>query len=235
MLNILFVIGFVLLAAVLVRLLFLDKCFIDNISSKVILVTGCRAGFGRAFVEKCLNEGMTVFAACRTQSGANQLAKDFDNLPGKLIAFAMDVTSDEDVERARLMVQDYLDGCGKDLHAIVNNAGIHDKLFVDDGLTIDDYKHSMEVNAYGVIRVTKAFKSMLKRAKGRIVTCTSCAVRFPSPAMGPYVASKWAVTGYMEVLRTSKGKGYCKPPKKEKVLRNAGVCRCFTRSGQRQY
>ncbi|MFH4976563.1 hypothetical protein AB6A40_003272 [Gnathostoma spinigerum] len=201
MLNILFVIGFVLFAAVLVRLLFLDRCFIDNISSKVILVTGCRAGFGRAFVEKCLKEGMTVFAACRTQSGANQLVSDFANLPGKLIAFSMDVTSDEDVERARLMVRDYLDSCGKDLHAIVNNAGIAGKLFVDEGQTIDDYKRPVEVNAYGVMRVTKAFKSMLKRAKGRIVTCTSCVVRFPAPTMGPYVVSKWAITGYMEVLR----------------------------------
>uniref|UniRef100_A0A183DZM5 Epimerase domain-containing protein n=1 Tax=Gongylonema pulchrum TaxID=637853 RepID=A0A183DZM5_9BILA len=87
------------------------------------------------------------------------------------------------------------------LHAIVNNAGVQCQCFFDDMLSIEDYRDAMEVNAYGVIRVTKAFKQMIKRNKGRIIVCTSSSVRFPSPGLGPYTFSKAAINGYLQVIR----------------------------------
>uniref|UniRef100_A0A9J2Q345 Uncharacterized protein n=1 Tax=Ascaris lumbricoides TaxID=6252 RepID=A0A9J2Q345_ASCLU len=88
-----------------------------------------------------------------------------------------------------------------ELYAIVNNAGIQAEFLYDDFLELNDYKEAINVNTYGAIRVTKAFKNLVKKSRGRIVFCTSCICRFPAPGMGAYSTSKWALTGYLEVIR----------------------------------
>lgn len=87
------------------------------------------------------------------------------------------------------------------LHGIVNNAGIVGNSGVDDWLTVDDYCQVVNVNTYGVIRVTHAFKEMVKRTKGRITTVASICARVPISGTGPYTVSKFAVSGYCDVLR----------------------------------
>lgn len=59
----------------------------------------------------------------------------------------------------------------------------------------------MAVNVYGVIRTTHAFVRLIKRRQGRIVTVSSIAARMPFPTTAPYVASKFAVQGYIDTLR----------------------------------
>ncbi|MFH4981504.1 hypothetical protein AB6A40_008213 [Gnathostoma spinigerum] len=61
------VLFFIILSLWLLRSLYLDKLQIENLSDRAVLITGCRTGFGRGLVEKCLREGMTVFAGCHTQ------------------------------------------------------------------------------------------------------------------------------------------------------------------------
>lgn len=51
------------------------------------------------------------------------------------------------------------------LHGLVNNAGIVGNAGVDDWLTEDDYQAVFDVNTLGVIRVTHAFKDLIKKAK----------------------------------------------------------------------
>lgn len=47
----------------------------------------------------------------------------------------------------------------------MNNAGIRGNHFYDDFLTLDDYKDVFEVNIYGAIRVTQAFKDLIKESR----------------------------------------------------------------------
>lgn len=183
------------------RCLYFDKLRVDDIDKKAILITGSGAGFGHALVLKCLENEMTVFGACRTKESAEKLKKECEHMKGNLDAFQMDISSDESVQSGKAYVEKRLAELNKELFAIVNNAGIQAKCFVDDMLDIADYKEAIEVNTYGPIRVTHAFKQMVKKAMGRIIFCTSSAVRFPTPAMGPYTASKFAASGYAEVLR----------------------------------
>ncbi|GFT49299.1 hypothetical protein NPIL_684021, partial [Nephila pilipes] len=60
------------------------------------------------------------------------------------------------------------------LWAVVNNAGIQ-KGFTTDLASMRDFKDTMEVNAFGPLRVTKAFLPLLKRSKGRVVNIASMA------------------------------------------------------------
>ncbi|KHN83852.1 Short-chain dehydrogenase/reductase family 9C member 7 [Toxocara canis] len=187
--------------AVLLRIFVIDKLQIKNVEDKVVLVTGSAGGFGRKFVAKCLESGMTVLAGCRTKESAEKLLEECKGMKGHLCAFQMDISSEESVMTAKDYVVRQLNKINKDLYAIVNNAGIQAQCMFDDFLTLNAYEEAVEVNAYGPIRVTKLFKDLVKKSKGRIIFCTSAVCRFPAPGMGPYALSKWALTGYVEVIR----------------------------------
>ena len=59
-----------------------------------------------------------------------------------------------------------------ELWAIVNNAGIL-KGFDVELTDLEEFREVMEVNAFGPVRVTKAFLSLLRHYKGRVVNVTS--------------------------------------------------------------
>ena len=84
----------------------------------------------------------------------------------------------------------------------------------DDWLRPDDYRACWEVNTLGVIRVTHAFKPLVKKARcvrarhgersahapppsrscsGRIVNMASVCGRVAMPGIGPYTVSKYGV------------------------------------------
>lgn len=54
----------------------------------------------------------------------------------------------------------------------------------------------------GVIRITSAFKSLIKRGKGRIINTASVCGRVALPGLGPYTLSKYAVEAYSDTLRS---------------------------------
>ncbi|KJH53747.1 oxidoreductase, short chain dehydrogenase/reductase family protein [Dictyocaulus viviparus] len=171
---------------------------IGDYSSKAVLITGCDSGFGRELAVRCITEGFTVFAGCLTDEGKRSLEEEC--LSSKLHAIPLDVTSDESVRKAREQVASRLKG-ELQLWAVVNNAGVFSCFGPDDWTTVGDYLEAVQVNTFGVIRVTQAFKRYVKRSKGRIITVTSVNGRLASPGAGPYVVSKFGTEAYMDSIR----------------------------------
>lgn len=56
----------------------------------------------------------------------------------------------------------------KGLHALINNAGIATNCSWDDWLTLQQYENILQVNALGIVRVTHAFKNLIKKAKFKL-------------------------------------------------------------------
>ncbi|OZC08300.1 hypothetical protein X798_04651 [Onchocerca flexuosa] len=86
-------------------------------------------------------------------------------------------------------------------HALVNNAGMIGTFYYNDFLTLDDYKEVWDVNVCGVIRVTQAFRDLIKMSRGRLVICSSATTLFSMPTHGPYCCSKFAVQAYATIMR----------------------------------
>ncbi|KHN80558.1 Retinol dehydrogenase 16 [Toxocara canis] len=179
----------------------LSALFVPDLGNKPVLITGCGGGFGKALVIRCLRHGMTVFAGCRRAVSVDELRLECRGLAGTLYAFQMDVANDESVAAAKAFVEAKLTQSGCGLFALVNNAGIRGTHMYDDLLTMDDYKSVWETNTFGCIRVTRAFKPLLKRARGRVVICGSSCTLFTIPSYGPYATSKAAVSAYADVIR----------------------------------
>ncbi|GMT06498.1 hypothetical protein PENTCL1PPCAC_28672, partial [Pristionchus entomophagus] len=178
----------------------LGRLEIENLELRPVFITGCDSGFGRAFVFKLLERGIPTFAGCLTEKGAESLLKSSTTLPGKLEVLLVDVTSDASVKKAATYLEKATEIYGG-LHAVVNNAGTVGSSFIDDFLSTREYTDVAEVNTYGVIRVTQALKHLVKKTKGRIVTVSSICDRVGIMGFGPNTVSKYAVSGYCEVIR----------------------------------
>jgi len=69
---------------------------------KTVLITGCDSGFGFVTALELSASNCKVYAGCLTENGVKKLQehKDFD---GK--AFIMDVTKEEDIEKAKAIIE----------------------------------------------------------------------------------------------------------------------------------
>ena len=86
------------------------------------------------------------------------------------------------------------------LWGLVNNAGVSIGTVPLELLQMSQVEKTMNVNIYGMVRVTKALLPLLRKSRGRIVNIASC---FGRVALGsiPYCMSKFAVEGFSDRLR----------------------------------
>ena len=163
---------------------------------KAVLVTGASTGIGREIAETLARDGHFVYAGARKQ-------KDLDALNAieNIQAVRLDVTIQTEIDAA---VETVREG-GRGLHGLINNAGI----FVGGPLIeigMDDFHWLMDVNVYGVVRVTKAFAPLIIESKGRISTVGSIAGILSGRFSGPYSMSKHAMEAFTDTLATEMAK-----------------------------
>lgn len=165
------------------------------------VVTGASTGIGRAIAKSLIDEGWRVFASVRKESDADKLR---DALGEALTPLIFDVTDEAGITRGAEAVREALNG--RTLNGLVNNAGIA----VAGPLryiALDELQHQLNVNLFGVLRVTQAFLPMLGADKsyegepGRIINMSSVAGKIASPIMGPYSMSKHALEAFSDSLR----------------------------------
>lgn len=173
-----------------------------EIANKGIVITGCDSGIGLETAALLSSEypSVYIFAGCLTASGVQKLGT---LRRSNLIPIKIDVTSDTEVRSFVASVRSQL-GTNK-LYAIINNAGVYDGTFVE-ATPIDVYSNVMDVNFFGVIRVTKALLPLLlhkeeKQNGGRIINISSLAGLVTSPGVTAYCASKHALTAFSDGLR----------------------------------
>jgi short-subunit dehydrogenase len=166
-----------------------------------ILITGASQGIGRALAEAAAARGARVLAAARS---ADLLAGLAAAAPagGTLETVQADVT---DPEGRRRMVEAACERFGG-LDVLVNNAGIgatgH---FAEAGA--DRLRKIMEVNFFGLTETTRACLPLLRSGeRPAVVNISSIAGKRGIPARSEYSASKFAVQGFSEALRTELAK-----------------------------
>ncbi|XP_054716961.1 17-beta-hydroxysteroid dehydrogenase type 6-like [Uloborus diversus] len=165
--------------------------------NKAVFITGCDTGFGHHLARRLDSRGFHVFASCLFPDGEGAETLK-ENCSDRLQIIGLDVTKDDSVAEAFKFVKKHLASC--DLLAVVNNAGIQ-KGFDAEFSSMTDFKDTMEVNAFGAVRVTKAFLPLLQNCNGRIINVTSLAGRISHARICPYTMSKYAVTGFTECIR----------------------------------
>lgn len=163
-------------------------------SGAAVLVTGCDSGFGRLIALELHRLGATVFAGCLTQSSCNKLSQQCGR--ARMRTFQLDVTLDADIAAAVKLVEE----SGLRLAAVVNNAGISAFGWAE-ALDVKTYMRNMDVNFFGVVRITRAFLPLLRKNTGRLINMGSIGARMPSAFGSAYLSTKAAMCSYSDSVR----------------------------------
>ena len=163
--------------------------------SSVAVITGASSGIGLATTRALAAAGWTVVATARRAAAADTLRDVATEHPGVQVR-ALDVTSDDSVQQCIDSVLADLGG----IDLLVNNAGGGHRGTLEQ-LSLPDMAQVMELNFFGVARVTKAVLPAMRAARsGRIITVTSLNGVIALPFSDAYNAAKFAVEGLMESL-----------------------------------
>jgi short-subunit dehydrogenase len=167
----------------------------DFFKGKTIAITGGSDGIGKALVEILLKAGAQVATCGRNSTKLSELEAQNRNTP--LLCISADVSIYEDCKK---FIEATISKFGS-IDILINNAGIsmHAEL---RNAEIDVFKKVMDINYFGTVYCTKlALESIIKN-KGTIVGVSSIAGYRGLPGRSGYSASKFAVNGWLEALRT---------------------------------
>ncbi len=165
--------------------------------AKVVLITGCSSGIGRAAADLLARRGHRVCATARRTKSIGELRRWAQSYGDRAMAVGLDVDDPCSIDAA---VEALLQNWGK-VDCLVNNAGFGQFGTVED-LPIDMWRQQFETNVMGAIGVTQAvLEPMRCHGRGRIVTLSSLAAYATLPLMGAYSASKAALDAAMGALR----------------------------------
>ncbi len=164
-------------------------------SDKVVVVTGGSDGIGKALTEMLLKKGAKVATCGRNQQKLDKLVNENPGIT--LFTMITDVSKEEDCKKFINATIEKFGG----IDILINNAGISMRaLFKDTDLAT--LKNVMDINFWGTVYCTKyAMESIIER-RGTIVGVSSIAGYRGLPGRSGYSASKFAVNGWMEALRT---------------------------------
>jgi short-subunit dehydrogenase len=167
----------------------------DQIQGKVVVVTGGSDGIGKALVELYLNKGAKVATCARNYEKLYQLQSAHTGKP--LFIHATDVSKEIDCKG-------FIDAVIKEFGTIdilINNAGVSMRALVQE-VDFDTIRRVMDINFWGTVYCTKFALDQIIKNKGTIVGVSSIAGYRGLPGRSGYSASKYAVNGWLEALRT---------------------------------
>lgn len=164
-------------------------------TDKVVVVTGGTDGIGKALVDALIAQGAKVATCGRNHDKLYRLQSEYP--AAHLHTMIADVSSENDCRR---FIETTIKNFGG-IDVLVNNAGISMRALLKDA-SIDVIRKVMDINFFGTVCCTKyALESLIER-KGTIVGVSSIAGYRGLPGRSGYSASKFALQGWLEAIRT---------------------------------
>jgi NAD(P)-dependent dehydrogenase (short-subunit alcohol dehydrogenase family) len=171
---------------------------ITDLRGKQVVVTGAASGIGRATVIAFAREGANIVAADLDEPALAGLKTEIEALGISCLAQRLDVSDEAAVGRFAETVQQSVGAP----NVLVNNAGIgYLGLFLRSDLA--HWKRVLDVNLMGVVYGCYHFLPKMVAAGGprHVLNVSSSAGNYPVPCLAAYAASKFAVSGFSEVLK----------------------------------
>eukprot|EP01112_Ceratiomyxa_fruticulosa_P001434 TRINITY_DN1152_c0_g1_i1.p1 TRINITY_DN1152_c0_g1~~TRINITY_DN1152_c0_g1_i1.p1 ORF type:complete len:283 (-),score=35.73 TRINITY_DN1152_c0_g1_i1:186-1034(-) len=157
--------------------------------SKIVLITGCSSGIGRALVHEFRKQGCRVFASARDISKIRDLGEDI---------LTLDMLDPSSYKRA---VDTVVQRAGR-IDILVNNAGVGNYVPAVE-VKQEELHHLYETNFFSVVGLTQytCTKYMIPARSGTIVMISSMAGEICTPFNATYASSKAALTSFSNGLR----------------------------------
>lgn len=165
--------------------------------NKVVIITGASSGIGKACAEEFAAKNAKVIIAARNIEKLDELAKQLKNNGCDVLAVKTDVSIESDCKN---LIEKTIETYGK-IDILISNAGISMRaLFEDTDLAV--IARLMDVNFWGTVYCTKYALPHLLKTKGSVVGICSIGGYRGLPGRTGYSASKFAMRGFLQALRT---------------------------------
>jgi len=174
---------------------------LGSFRKRVVVVTGASSGIGRETALLFARLGARVGLVARRRALLEAVAADVRAAGGQPLVVPTDVG---EARAARAALARVRRAWGR-VDVLVNNAGVL-KLAPVAQIKAADLDAMLRVNLYGALFMTQAaLPLMLRRRSRSIVNVASLAGRRGITPLGGYCATKFALVGLTEALRTEVG------------------------------
>jgi NAD(P)-dependent dehydrogenase (short-subunit alcohol dehydrogenase family) len=172
---------------------------IRKLRGTTAVITGATSGIGRETALEFARAGVSVVVAGRREERLQQLVSEIGSTGGHALGVVTDVAEQAQVEH---LIESAVKRFGR-VDTLVNNAGV---AFAGrfDQMTLEDFRRVMDVNFWGAVYASKAAvpRMLEQRGGGVIINVSSIFGKRGVPFQTAYCASKFALAGFSEALRT---------------------------------
>lgn len=170
----------------------------ESTEPEVVVVTGASAGIGRATAEAFGERGARVGLLARGEEGLEGAKRDVEAAGGEAVSIPTDVAEMDQVEEAATVVEDEFGAID-----VWVNCAMTTVFSPVAEMNADEYRRVTEVTYLGYVHGTMtALERMRPRDGGTIVQVGSALSYRGIPLQSAYCASKHAIKGFTESLRT---------------------------------
>lgn len=168
-----------------------------DFTDRVAVITGAAGGFGRALCKRFGAGGARIVGLDLNEKALNELKEELEEAGIEAAIYPCDLTIEKNCNDG---INYALAKFGR-IDLLYNNAGIsHRSAFCNTDVSV--IRRVMEVNFFSAVYCTKAALDSLIENKGMIITMSSIAGFAPLIARTGYSASKHALHGFFDSLRT---------------------------------
>jgi short-subunit dehydrogenase len=166
-------------------------------SEKTAIITGASSGIGRATALRMAKEGFNLVLGARSKDDLEVVAATCRAVGSQAIAVEVDVADQQAVGKLAVEASEHFGG----FDVWINNAGVTSVgAFIDTPDAI--MRRVIETNFFGSMYGSReALRHFMPRKKGTLITVSSIFGTVPAPFESAYVASKFALRGFMGSLR----------------------------------
>lgn len=159
--------------------------------SRVVLITGCSSGIGRALAQELHKRGLRVYASARRPESLEDLTR------AGIQAIKLDVTSNDDIQNALTQIQQE----AGHIDILINNAGYGAMGPVAE-MPMVEINQEFETNVFAPVALIQALiPHMISRRSGSIINVGSVSGILTTPFAGVYCATKAALHSLSDALR----------------------------------
>ena len=170
----------------------------NTFRNQVVVVTGASRGIGREVALQLADAGAQLVLAARGAEDLEAVAADCRNRGAAALAVPTDVA---DPLACRGLIDRAVAEFGR-LDMLVNNAGMSMVADLADLPDLSNFERILQVNFRGNVHCTYHALGPLLESRGRIVVVSSVKGRFGTAGSTAYCASKHALTGFYDALRS---------------------------------
>ena len=164
-------------------------------TDKVVVVTGGSDGIGKALIDALVVSGARIATCGRSYDKLYNLQLQYTNV--MLHTMVCDVSKEDECRR---FIESTVDTFGT-IDILINNAGMSMRSLFD-GIDVDVIRKLIDVNFLGAVYCTKYALPYIITQRGTVVGISSAAGYRGLPGRSGYSASKFALQGWLESLRT---------------------------------